>query len=132
MLFPLFFSHSSFNYSFFRLVIHINYFVLSLNKCLKTILLAVKCPKGLYYDTSSSTCKPCQIGHISTQEGSTQCVPCPTNTSTLVEGSETCTGNVIVCLFIYIFIYLLLTYPHRAHEDSCIYLLIYLFIYLFV
>jgi len=55
--------------------------------------ICVKCPKGLYYDTSSSTCKPCQIGHISTQEGSTQCVPCPTNSSTLVEGSETCTAK---------------------------------------
>lgn len=57
------------------------------------ILLVVKCPMGLYYDTSSKTCKPCQIGFISKQEGSLQCEACPANSSTLVEGSKTCTGN---------------------------------------
>lgn len=53
----------------------------------------VKCPMGLYYDTSSKTCKPCQIGFISKQEGSLQCEACPANSSTLVEGSKTCTAQ---------------------------------------
>ena len=57
------------------------------------ILLVVKCPMGLYYDTPSKTCKPCPIGFISTQEGSLQCEACPANSSTLEEGSKTCTGN---------------------------------------
>lgn len=56
--------------------------------------LAVKCPRGMYYDVDSATCKNCPVGNISTEEGSLQCQPCPADSSTLEEGSKTCTGKL--------------------------------------
>ena len=74
---------------------------------LNNIMLVVKCPMGLFYDTPSKTCKPCPIGFISKQEGSLQCDACPTNSSTLVEGSKKCTGNIPICyVHVYIYCYL--------------------------
>ena len=57
-------------------------------------VFSVKCPKGMFYDSSTNTCKNCAVGYISTSEGSLQCQACPANSSTLVEGSKTCTGNL--------------------------------------
>jgi len=55
--------------------------------------ICVKCPKGMFYDSSTNTCKNCAVGYISTSEGSLQCQACPANSSTLVEGSKTCTAQ---------------------------------------
>jgi len=94
--------------SFICIILFFRSFTLS---TFNNILLVVKCPMGLYYDTPSKTCKPCQIGFVSKQEGSLQCDACPTNTSTLVEGSKTCTGNSnLLIFFLVLFIYLFIIY----------------------
>ena len=78
-----------FSRSFVRISLSRSFILFMFNN----ILLVVKCPMGLYYDTPSKTCKPYPIGFISTQEGSLQCEACPANSSTPVKGSKTCTGN---------------------------------------
>ncbi|XP_068703313.1 signal peptide, CUB and EGF-like domain-containing protein 1 isoform X2 [Montipora foliosa] len=50
----------------------------------------VKCPRGMYYNISSSNCEKCLIGTISTAEGSLQCQACPPLQSTAEEGSKIC------------------------------------------
>lgn len=55
----------------------------------------VKCPRGMYYNKSSSTCEKCPVGFISTAEGSFKCEACPSMKSTEGEGSKICIGNSI-------------------------------------
>lgn len=55
----------------------------------------VKCPRGMYYNNSSSTCEKCPVGFISTAEGSFKCEACPSMKSTEREGSKICMGNSI-------------------------------------
>lgn len=50
----------------------------------------VKCPRGMYYNKSSSTCEKCPVGFISTAEGSFKCEACPSMKSTEGEGSKIC------------------------------------------
>ncbi|PFX17584.1 sushi, von Willebrand factor type A, EGF and pentraxin domain-containing protein 1-like [Stylophora pistillata] len=54
--------------------------------------ICVKCPRGYSYNSNDKTCEPCQIGYISTSEGSMQCHACLNNTSTLEVGSKYCTA----------------------------------------
>ena len=56
-------------------------------------VFTVKCPKGMYYNITTKTCKNCATGYISSQEGSLECEACPEISSTLVEGSKKCTGK---------------------------------------
>ena len=53
--------------------------------------LCAHCPHGQYYNTSTKSCVPCEIGSFSNITGATSCTKCPANTYNGATGAIVCT-----------------------------------------